>query len=192
MSSEIDKKEIVKAVADVVGSGNSIHIGVKKNRTALPPNIMVFQTFAMVAATQLKPATNKVLMLFFANSGYENFVGMDQKSIQEKLGIKSLTTVVNALNELEEHNIIIKTQNTTDRRRSDYFMNPFAAWKGHSETRKKAINMLPENQLSLFGIGAEDHKIREHNEIKNGSASHTMDSEPKQNAIENNRDTSFD
>ena len=71
-------------------------------------------------------------------------------------------------------------------------MNPFAAWKGHSETRKKAINMLPENQLSLFGIDGEDHKIREHKEIKSGSPSYEMKKDNTEKIIENNRDTSFD
>lgn len=188
----IQKQKITKAIEEVVGSGNDINVGIKKKRTPMPPNIMVFQTFAMIAATQLSPAANKVLMLFFANAGYENFIGMDQATIQEKLGIKSKTTVFKALKDLEEQSIIIKTKHSNDKRRNDYFMNPFAAWKGHSETRKKAIKMLPANQLALFGIDGEDHKIREYNEIKSGSASHIMDSEPKQNAIKNNRDTSFD
>ena len=49
-----------------------------------------------------------------------------------------------------------------------YFLNPFTSWKGNAESRKKMIEIIPANQLDLFGISEEDHKIREKNEIKNG------------------------
>ena len=48
------------------------------------------------------------------------------------------------------------------------FLNPFTSWKGNAESRKKMIEIIPANQLDLFGISEEDHKIREKNEIKNG------------------------
>ena len=128
---------------------------------------MVFQTFAFLAATELKPATNKVLMLFFANSAYENYVGMDIVTIGEKLNI-SERSVINAINELEKNKIIIRTKHPNDKRRNDYFLNPFTSWKGNAESRKKMIEIIPANQLDLFGISEEDHKIREKNEIKNG------------------------
>ena len=41
------------------------------------------------------------------------------------------------------------------------------SWKGNAESRKKMIEIIPPNQLDLFGISEEDHKIREKNEIKN-------------------------
>ena len=130
-----------------------VQVNVQKGRKApLPPNIMVMQKFAYLSATQLKPASTRVLMLFFAMAGYENYVGMDVKTIQEELGIKSKMTIVSALKELEENNIIIKIENVTDRRRNDYFINPLSAWKGNSNTRKKMHRNLAihTNQLSLF------------------------------------------
>ena len=86
------------------------------------------QKFAYLSATQLKPASTRVLMLFFALSGYENYVGMDVKTIQEELNIKSKVTIVAALSELEDNNIIIKIENAQDRRRNDYFINPLFIW----------------------------------------------------------------
>ena len=62
-------------------------------------------------------------------------------------------TVVNGLKELEVNNIIIKYQNTKDRRRHDYFINPTAAWKGNSYTRDKQIKKIKHDdpeQLNLF------------------------------------------
>ena len=131
----------------------NVQISVQKGRKApLPPNIMVMQKFAYLSATQLKPASTRVLMLFFAMSGYENYVGMDVKTIQEELNIKSNKTVVSALKELEDNNIIMKIENVTDRRRNDYFINPLSAWRGNSNTRKKMQKNLAmhTNQLSLF------------------------------------------
>lgn len=106
-------------------------------------------------------------MLFFANSGYENYVGMDVKRIAEILGV-SERTVTTATNELEKHNIILKTQHPSDKRRHDYFLNPFASWKGNSESRKKMMQVIPDNQLELFGTDAKDSVSREQSEIKTG------------------------
>ena len=129
---------------------------------------MVFQTFAYLAATELKPSTNKVLMLFFANSAYENYIGIDQKSIAEKIGITD-RSVSSSIKELEKHKIIVKTKHPTDKRRIDYFLNPFASWKGNAESRKKMLDIIPSNQLDLFGISEVNHKIRETNEIRKGT-----------------------
>lgn len=130
----------------------SVHISVQRGKKApLPPNIMVFQKFAYLSATKLKPSSNRILMLFLSMSSYENWLGMDVKTIQEELDI-SKKTVIQALSELEDNNIIIKTINPQDHRRHDYFINPLSAWKGNSNTRKKMIQNLKihTNQLSLF------------------------------------------
>jgi len=172
------KKNIAKQVKNLVPEAKEINVFVKNknNRVPLAPNIMVFQTFAYLAATQLKPSTNKVLMLFFANSAYENYVGMDIITISEKLGISD-RSVISALRELTKNNIIIKTNHPNDRRRNDYFLNPFASWKGNSESRKKMIQIIPENQLSLFGINAKGLIDREKAEIKGKIPLHQMDLE---------------
>lgn len=129
-----------------------VSVNVRQKRGKLPPNIMVFQAFAYLCATKLKPASNKVLMLFFSLSGYENYVGMDVSTIMEDLGL-SKPSVVNALKELEENNIIVKTLNLQDKRRHDYFINPLSAWKGNSFTRQKMIKSATlnnPNQLQMF------------------------------------------
>ena len=165
MSNDINKKKLAEDIKKLVPEASVINVNFGRKRTPLPPNIMVFQTFAFLAATELKPATNKVLMLFFANSAYENYIGMDLVTIAEKLGITD-RSVSSAINELEKHKIIIKTKHPNDKRRNDYFLNPFTSWKGNAESRKKMIDIIPSNQLDLFGISEVDHKIREKNEIK--------------------------
>ena len=164
---DMNKKKIAEDIKKLVPEASTINVNFGKKRIPLPPNIMVFQTFAFLAATELKPATNKVLMLFFANSAYENYVGMDIVTIGEKLNI-SERSVINAINELEKNKIIIRTKHPNDKRRNDYFLIFFTSWKGNAESRKKMIEIIAANQLDLFGISEEDHKIREKNEIKNG------------------------
>lgn len=169
------KRKIAENVKQNIPSAKEVNVFVKEknNRIPLPPNIMVFQTFAFLAATTLKPSTNKVLMLFFANSGYENYVSMDVVSISEELNI-SERSVITALKELEKNNIVIKTQHPRDRRRHDYFLNPFSSWKGNSESRKKLMQTVPDNQLELFGVKPQDSINRENAEIRNKLPSHQI------------------
>lgn len=155
------KDKIKNAVKDIVSeahlgqlNGKDIDVNVYAGgkRIQLAPMIMVFQKFAYLCATEMKPSSNKVLMLFFAVSAYENVVSMDVKTIQEYLGLGK-TAVVTALNELEENNIIIKMQYTHDKRRHEYFINPYTAWKGNAQSRKaklKEINKGNKLQLDMF------------------------------------------
>ena len=163
----MNKKEIAESVKNLVEKGSNVNVNIfSEKKTPLPPNIMVFQTFAFLAATELKPATNKVLMLFFANSGYENFISMDVETIAEKLSI-TRRTVSTAINELRKHNVIIEIKVIQDKRRKEYYLNPLSSWKGNSKSRKKILSIIPDNQLSLFGVSCSDVIKRENLEIKN-------------------------
>lgn len=144
----------VKGVVDSFDSGKQptetkVVISKQKKRIPLPPNVMVFQAFAYLSATELKPSTNRILMLLFAQSAYENFIGMDVKTISEDLKM-SERSVIRGLNELEKNNIIIKYKHPSDKRRHDYFINPTASWKGNSFTRNKMIKSTDPNQLEMF------------------------------------------
>lgn len=147
--------ELSEGVKNVVGEDHpnrNIKVDIRINqapRIKMPDNIMVLQTFATLAAINLKPATNRVLMLLFGLSAYENFLGIDVKTISEKLNITN-RSVISAMKELESNNIILKIPHPVDKRRNDYFINPLAAWKGNSYTRMKRIGVIDKNQLKLF------------------------------------------
>ena len=164
-NSQIDIVNSLKKITEEseLGYDVNVSVNVSKNRKPMPPNIMVFQAFAYLSATKLKPASNKVLMLFFSLSGYENYIGMDVITIQEQLGLGKVT-VINSLKELESNNIIIKTVNITDKRRNDYYINPLSAWKGNNFSRIKAVNKHNEidpNQLKMFdGAIANDSDLK--------------------------------
>jgi predicted transcriptional regulator len=131
----------------------TVNIRTSVKRIPLPPNVIVFQKFAYLAATKLLPSSNQILMLFFSHSAYENYVGMDVKTISEQLNVHE-RTVIRALKELVEYNVILKLKTIGDARRHDYFINPVAAWKGNSFARKNAIKKIEEsnpNQLKMFG-----------------------------------------
>jgi len=133
-----------------------VNIVAQKRKMPLEPNIMVFQAFAYLASTRLKPSSNKVLMYLFSRSVYENFIGMDVKTMCDNLGM-SKSSVISALKELEDYRIILKTKNSTDSRRHDYFINPTAAWKGNSFQQHKAVKKLSSvTQIQMF---SDEHSL---------------------------------
>jgi len=147
---EENVRELQKHVSDVFNvEQKKVQITVQRDRLKLPPNIMVFQAFAYLAATKLKPATNQVLMFLFSKSVYENYISMDVKTISEELNI-SERSIISSINELVENCIVIKIKHPSDKRRNDYFINPIAAWKGNSFTRASAMKSIDKAQLKLF------------------------------------------
>ena len=155
------KKDVEEAVKQsrIVKPENITQVKIYTERKGLPlpPNVMVFQKFILAAAAKLTPNALRILCFFMGLSEYENFVGMDVKTIMEYLSINSETTVITALNELTKYNVIIKVKNGRDRRRNDYYLNPIAMWKGNSFSRNKHIQALLKqhtenpNQLNMFG-----------------------------------------
>jgi len=140
----------------------------KKGNVKAAPNIQLFQTAAYIAATSLTPSGNKVLMYLLSLSEFENFISIDQKTLNEELNI-SLSSAEKAIKELIDNGIIIKVKHPSDKRRNDYFLNPMQAWKGKTLNRKMSIaKFQKENQfqLSLFGESVNEGQIREANEIK--------------------------
>ena len=165
---ENTKKDIASGVKENVPNATEISVNVfGKRGVKMAPNIMVFQTFAYLAATKLQPGSCKVLLLFFAYSAYENYVSMDVLTISEVSELSERQTS-RALKELEKNGIVTKVKHPSDRRRNDYFLNPYSCWKGHSKSRKKMIEAIPDNQLSLFGIKASEIRSRDTEEAKTG------------------------
>ena len=155
MNKEKVARDVYEVVHDTNGSRpveTNVYIRTAPKRISLPPNMMVFQAAAYLCSTKLNASTNRILMFFFAKSAYENYIGIDIKTLMAELNM-SKPTVVNGLKELEENNIIIKYQNVNDNRRHDYFINPITAWKGNSYTRDKQIKKIAGSnpgQLELF------------------------------------------
>jgi hypothetical protein len=156
----MNKEKVARDVYNVVHdfeqerpTETNVMIRTAPKRISLPPSLIVFQAAAYLCATKLNASTNRILMFFFAKSAYENYIGIDIKTLMEELNM-SKPTVVNGLKDLESNNILIKFQNVNDNRRHDYFINPITAWKGNSFTRDKKIKQITKEnpkQLNLFG-----------------------------------------
>jgi len=162
MNNEQLAREIHKAVenANYESTPQEITVNIRKDtkKIPLPPTIMVFQAAAYLCSTILNASTNRILMYFFSKSGYENYIGIDVKTLMEELTL-SKPTVVKGLKDLEKNHILVKYKNVNDSRRHDYFINPITAWRGNSFTRNEAIKKIKSgdspNQLDLFNIPNE-------------------------------------
>jgi predicted transcriptional regulator len=166
MTHNIDRKKVTKAVYNALKEKNDVNgesrlkvseivttVRISDKKTPLPANAMVFQLAASLCSANLNGAANRILMHFIAEVGWENYIGIDQKTIAEKLNM-SLRSVTRGLQELKEINILQQMDHPTDKRRKDYFINPAMLWKGNSHTRKqrvKKIADIDEKQLNLFG-----------------------------------------
>jgi hypothetical protein len=174
-----NNEKVAREVFEVVHDWESrtetkVTIRTAPKRISLPPNMMVFQAAAYLCATKLNASTNRILMFFFAKSAYENYFGIDIKTICEELKM-SKPTVCDGLALLEENNVLIKYQNVHDKRRHDYFINPVTAWKGNSFTRDKKLKVMASantKQLELFGEVVEPKKISNSAENKGKLENH--------------------
>jgi len=145
---EQGKKELQKQCSDTFPE-RSVKIIVAKPRLSLPDNVMVFQSFAYLAAIKLKASTIRVLMFLLGSTEYENYIQVDILTLSEKLNLSEVT-IVSALKELKENNIVLKVTNGMDRRRHDYFVNPTSAWRGNSFARQTLMQKIDKNQMKLF------------------------------------------
>jgi hypothetical protein len=186
----INKKKITESVSNALKSSENTRVVeitaktiISEKRTPLPPNAMVFQLAASLCSANLNGVANRILMHFIAEVGYENYIGIDQKTIAEKLNI-SLRSVTRGLAELSEINILQSLEHPTDKRRRDYFINPAMLWKGNSYTRKERVKRIatdpsinqgldlfnqPQSELNLdfYSTKKELKKIEENNNFLN-------------------------
>jgi hypothetical protein len=191
MSHNIDRKKVTEAVYNALQNENNVINGkdvkvseivttvrIGEKKTPLPPNAMVFQLAASLCSANLNGAANRILMHFIAEVGWENYIGIDQKTIAEKLSM-SLRSVTRGLHELKEINILQQMNHPTDKRRKDYFINPAMLWKGNSYTRKERVRKIKEldSQISLNLFNEEQPELNE---------KFYLPKSKKQNKIQNN------
>jgi DNA-binding MarR family transcriptional regulator len=130
----------------------SVSVYVKKKVPKQSNYVMFYQAVNLELVKILKPNACKVLLYLMSKTQYDNYVGVNQETIQEELDYSSKTTVVNAINELKSYNIIISLPDLIDKRRNVYFINPYQSWKGKVAKRIEAVkkaNSLEFAQLSL-------------------------------------------
>jgi DNA-binding MarR family transcriptional regulator len=113
---------------------------------------MFYQAVNLELVKILKPNGCKVLLYLMSKTNYDNYVGVNQETIQEELGYKQPKSVVEAIKELKQYNIIVSMPDLIDKRRNVYFINPYQSWKGKVAKRIEVVkkaNNLDWMQLEL-------------------------------------------
>jgi DNA-binding MarR family transcriptional regulator len=149
-----NKKKAYKVVSEMKEiyqqEGGNVSVTVYNGRNkikGMPDWIMIFQAINETLTRELKPATCKVLLYLLSIAQYDNFVGINIETLQEKLSL-SKVTVITAMNELKKKNILLSVKDSLDKRRNVYKLNPHQSWRGTHKKRIINIKAL-ENQLTF-------------------------------------------
>lgn len=145
-------ERIVNSMQDHFDGDVSVSVYVKKKAPKQSNYVMFYQAVNLELVKILKPNACKVLLYLMSKTGYDNYVGVNQETIQEELDYKSKDSVIKAIKELKAYNIIISMPDIVDKRRNVYFINPYQSWKGKVASRIEAVkkaNSLEFTQLSL-------------------------------------------
>jgi DNA-binding transcriptional ArsR family regulator len=165
---ESEQLNNLKKLMEVAGLDTRKYaISIKKDagREPLPPTVMVFQAFSKIAAAELTPAACKVLLFFLSQMEYQNVVSMDQFTIATRIHMTD-RTVSSAIKTLTEKGIVTAVPMLNDRRRNEYFLNPYSSWKGSAKQRHDAISEIDPAQLMMFGRSAEQLKENEQHQME--------------------------
>jgi len=130
----------------------------KKKKTYIPQYVALFQDMARQFAinTKMSGGEYRILWYLVGLTEYNNFLGIDIKSISENLQIHE-KTIIKAINKFVEMNVVMKLINPTDRRRHDYFINMEMFWRGSPEHRNTTIRKLKEKQgLNVLELPFKD------------------------------------
>jgi DNA-binding MarR family transcriptional regulator len=145
-------ENIAQSVRDELGEETSVSVYVKKKVPKQSTYVMFYQQVNLELVKELQPNACKVLLYLMSKTQYDNYIGVNQETIQEELGYSSIRSVQNALKELKSLHIILTMPDLDDKRRNVYFINPFQSWKGKVAKRIEAVKRLAEangEQLSL-------------------------------------------
>jgi hypothetical protein len=145
-------ERIVNSMQDHFDGDVSVSVYVKKKTPKQSNYVMFYQAVNLELVKILKPNACKVLLYLMSKTEYDNYIGVNQETIQEDLDYKSKDSIINAIKELKSYNIIISMPDIVDKRRNVYFINPYQSWKGKVAKRIEAVkksNGLDSVQLSL-------------------------------------------
>jgi predicted transcriptional regulator len=144
------QENISEGIKTQLGEDVSVSISVRKKIDKTPDFVMIYQEVGKkVLEGAISLSTSKVFFYLIMNIGFENFIGIDLKSISENIKMP-LPTVKKTMKELKEIGILISIKDSFDTRRNVYRFNPVVAWKGKVNNRSKAIKENPA-QIKMFG-----------------------------------------
>lgn len=142
--------EAAEALKNVIGTDNIISVSIRKPKIPRGPDfIMVYQEVGrQILEGNMCLSTSKVFFYLIMNITFENFIGIDLKTISEKINMP-LPTVKKAMKELKDAGMLMSIKDNFDTRRNIYRLNPIVGWKGKQTNRIKTIKQN-QNQTLLF------------------------------------------
>ena len=149
---EVGRKEqekLADGIRSVLGEDLSINFSIKKKIPKSPDFIMIYQEVGKsILEGKICLSTSKVFFYLIMNINFENFIGIDQKSISENINMP-LRSVNRAMSELKAAGMLIAIKDNFDARRAIYRLNPVVAWKGKGTNRVKLLKENPQ-QIKMF------------------------------------------
>jgi len=147
-------EEGIKELGREEGIVFNVYNTIKPKKVYTPEYVALFQDMASKFSRDIILSGGEYRVLFYLISlvGYQNFIGIDIKSIGENLGMHE-KTISKVITKLVKYNIVIKMENLNDKRRNDYFVNMDMFWKGspmdRSKVKKKLESKYGKNVLEL-------------------------------------------
>lgn len=154
------KIEIADGIQDNLdgfGGDVSVSVFVKKKAPKQSNYVMFYQAVNLELVKILTPCGCKVLLYLMSKTQYDNYIGVNQKTIQEDLGYKAPVSIVNAIKELQSYNIVISMPDLVDKRRNVYFINPCQSWKGKVAKRIEAIKIANGGEFTQLHLPFMDN-----------------------------------
>mgnify|MGYP006879113356 CR=1 FL=1 len=154
------KIEIAEGIQDNLdrfGGDVSVSVFVKKKAPKQSNYVMFYQAVNLELVKILKPNACKLLLYLMSKAQYDNYVGINQETMQEDLGYKTLKSIVDAIKELQSYNIVISIPDLADKRRNVYFINPCQSWKGKVAKRIEAITIANGGEFTQLHLPFMDN-----------------------------------
>lgn len=143
------QEEIVSVIRDNTSDDTKVAVIVQRSIPKTPDFVMLYQEIGKkILEGNISLSSSKVFFYMIMNMSFENFIGIDQKSISDNIKMP-LPTVKKAMKELKEFGMLISIRDNFDTRRNVYRLNPIVAWKGKVRSRIKAMKDNPE-QIKMF------------------------------------------
>lgn len=150
------QQNIVKGIQDELGDETSVNVYIKKKIPKQSNYVMFYQAINLELVKVLQPNACKVLLYLMSKTEYDNYIGVNQETIQEELEYKSIRSVQNAIKELKQYNIVLTVPDAVDKRRNVYFINPYQSWKGKVAKRIEAVKKLKQIDLQQLELPFTD------------------------------------
>lgn len=127
----------------------SVNVSLMKKKIKSEDFIMIYTAIGKkILEGEISLSAIKLFYYMANNMQFENFIGIDLKTISENIKMP-LATVKVAMKDIKDMGLIIAIKDNFDNRRNIYRMNPVVAWKGKVKNKKKIAQINPA-QTILF------------------------------------------